>query len=246
MSKVAFTCRSNSIGMRLITMYKNLGEAKLEFYGCPLGCKYCAHRISQKRDVTADQVSKFCADYGTKRIFIGGAEPALYKKELVDIIRVMSKRGKEITLKTTGIDPEFVRSTLDYVNRYIIEIKAPLDDVAATMRLINIDEEKTREYLSNVRECLELLKGRKVRVMIRVVPTIIDRGATDRLGQQLQGYAEEVQLVQFMSGMMDLPFEGINSPSPPLDEVETLGNIMLKYVPTVIIQGDGLDTTLKA
>ena len=234
------------MGMRLITMYKNLGEAKIEFYGCPLGCKYCAHRIREKRDVTAEQLSKFVADYDTKRIYLGGAEPALFKKELVDIIRVMSKRGKEITLKTTGIDPEFIRSTLGYISRYIIEIKAPLDDLAATMRLINMDEEKTKDYLSNLKECLELLKGRKVRAMVRVVPTIIDRGAIDRLGQQIQGYVEEVQLIQFMSGMNDLPFEGINNPSPPIAELEALGDVMLRYVPTVIIQGDGLDTTLKA
>jgi pyruvate formate lyase activating enzyme len=232
--------------MRLITMYKNLGEAKIEFYGCPLGCKYCAHRIRERREVTADQLSKFVGDYDTKRIYFGGAEPALFKKELVDIIKVMRKRGKEITLKSTGIDPDFIKSTLAYVHRYIFEIKAPLDDVQATMRLINLDEEKTVEYLTNLKSCLELVKGRKVRAMIRVVPTLIDREKIDRMGQQLQGYVEEVQLIQFMSGMNDLPFEGISTPSPPTEEVEAMGNIMLKYVPIVIVQGDGIDVTLKA
>jgi pyruvate formate lyase activating enzyme len=232
--------------MRLITMYKNLGEAKIEFYGCPLGCKYCAHRIREKREVTADQLSKFVGDYDTKRIYFGGAEPALFKKELVDIIRVMGKRGKEITLKSTGIDPDFIKSTLGYVHRYIFEIKAPLDDVQGTMRLINLDEEKTAEYLANLKSCLELVKGRKVRAMIRVVPTLIDREKIDRMGQQLQVYVEDVQIIQFMSGMNDLPFEGISTPSPPIEEVEAMGNIMLKYVPTVIVQGDGFDVTLKA
>jgi pyruvate formate lyase activating enzyme len=232
--------------MRLITMYKNLGEAKIEFYGCPLGCKYCAHRIREKREVTAEQLTKFVADYDTKRIFFGGAEPALFKKDLVNIIRIMSKRGKEITLKTTGGDPEFVRSTLDYVHRYIIEVKAPLDDVEGMMRLVNLDEEKTKEYLANLKTCLELLKGRRARATIRVIPTVIDRRKIERLGEQLQGYVDEVQLIQFMSGMNDLPFEGISKPSPSYEEVEEMGNIMLKYVPTVILQGDGFDSTLKA
>jgi len=232
--------------MRVITMYKNLGEAKIEFYGCPLGCKYCAHRISQKREVTADQVTKFVSDYDTKRIYFGGAEPAIFKKDLVGIIRIMGKKGKEITLKTTGIDPEFIKSTLEYVHHFIIEIKAPLDDVAGTMRLINMDEEKTIEYLANLKECLGLLKGKKVRALIRVIPTVIDQEKIERLGQQLQGYVQDVQLVQFMSSMNDLPFEGITKPSPPTEEVEAMGNIMLKYVNTVIIQGDGLDITLKA
>lgn len=232
--------------MRVITMYKNLGEAKVEFYGCPLGCKYCAHRVSQKREVTADQLLKFVSDYGIKRIYFGGAEPALFKKDLVDIIRVMSKRGKEITLKTTGIDPEFIRSTIGYVNHYILEIKAPLDDVAGTMHLINLDEEKTREYLANLKECLELLKGKKVRALIRIIPTVIDTEKIERLGQQLQGYVYDVQLIQFMSSLNDLPFEGITKPSPPIEEVEAMGNLMLKYIPTVIIQGDGIDITLTA
>lgn len=246
MRVVVFICDANTGGMRLITMYKNLGEAKIEFYGCPLGCKYCAHRSSQKRDVTADQLSKFVADYDTKRIYFGGAEPALFKRELVDIIRIMGKRGKEITLKTVGTDPEFIKSTLGYVHRYIIEIKAPLDDIQGTMRLINMDEEQTKEYLINLRECLELLKGRKVRAMVRVVPTVIDRDKIERLGQQLQGLVEDVHLIQFMSGMNDLPFEGISKPSPSSEEVEAMGNIVLKYVPTVIVQGDGFDITLKA
>jgi pyruvate formate lyase activating enzyme len=232
--------------MRVITMYKNLGEAKIEFYGCPLGCKYCAHRISQKRELTADQLTKFVSNYDIKRIYFGGAEPALFKKELVGIIRIMGKKGKEITLKTTGIDPEFIKSILEYVHHFIIEIKAPLDDVAGTMRLVNMDEEKTIEYLANLKECLELLKGKKVRALIRVIPTVIDQEKIERLGQQLQGYVEDVQLVQFMSSMNDLPFEGITQPSPPTEEVEVMGNIMLKYVNTVIIQGDGLDITLKA
>ncbi|MDD1746441.1 MAG: radical SAM protein [Methanomassiliicoccales archaeon] len=232
--------------MRLITMYKNLGEAKVEFYGCPLGCKYCAHRIREKREVTAEQVSKFVAGYDIKRIFFGGAEPALFKKDLVDIIRVMSKRGKEITLKTTGSDPEFVRATVDYVHHYIIEVKAPLDDVQGMMRLVNLDEERTKEYLANLRACLELLKGRKVRATVRVIPTVIDRDKIERLGRQLHGYVDEVQLIQFMSGMNDLPFEGISKPSPPIEEVEAMGDIMLKYVPMVILQGDGFDSTLRA
>lgn len=232
--------------MRVITMYKNLGEAKIEFYGCPLGCKYCAHRIREKRDVTYDQLLKFVSDYDTKRVFLGGAEPALYKKELVELIRILHKRGKEITLKTTGNDPGFIKDTLGSVHRYIIEFKAPLDDVEGTMRLVNLDEEKTRGYLANLKYCLEILRGQKVRVMTRVIPAVIDRVKIERMGQQLQGHADEVQLVQFMSGTSDLPFEGINAPSPSIEEMEALGNILLKYVPAVILQGDGLDTTLKA
>ncbi len=232
--------------MRVITMYKNLGEGKVEFYGCPLGCRYCAHRSREKRDVSSDQIFNFISDYEVKRVFFGGAEPALYKRELVDLIRLLAKRGKEVTIKTTGHDPDFVRSTVGFVHRYIIEVKAPLDDVEGTMHLVNMDEDRTREYLANLRRSLEALKGQRVRSTTRVIPTVIDRAKIERLGQQLQGYVDEMQIVQFMSSTNDIPFDGIDRPEPPIQEMEAMGYILTKYVPTVIIQGDGVDTTLKA
>lgn len=231
--------------MRLITMYKNLGEAKLEFYGCPIGCRYCAHRLREKREVTSDQLLKFVADYETKKVFFGGAEPALFKKDLVNIIRTLHKKGKEITLKTTGYDLDFVKATIGSVHRYIVEVKAPLDDVEGTMHLTSMDEEKTRQYLASLKASLEAMRGQKVRTTTRVIPTVIDRAKTERLGQQLQGLVTEAQLIQFMSGTNDLPFDGIDRPAPPIAEMEALGNILLKYIPTVIVQGDGLDMTLK-
>lgn len=231
--------------MRLITMHKGVGEAKLDFYGCPLECKYCAHRMREKKDHTYDQVLKFLSEYETKRVFIGGAEPAMQKRELTMLIKILHKRGKEITLKTAGTDPDFLRDTLGSVHRYILEMKAPLDDLEGTMRLTNLEEDKALAYLENVRKCLEVLKGQKLRAMIRVIPTVLDREKVERMGRQLRGYAEEVQLIQFMSGGNDIPFEGISRPSPSYEEMEVLGDLMTKHVPLIIVQGDGFDTTLR-
>ncbi len=179
-------------------------------------------------------------------VLVGGAEPAMYKNDLVSIIRTLHKKGKEITLKTTGNDLEFVKATIGSVDRYIFEVKAPLDDVEGTMHLTSMDEGKTRQYLANLKACLEALRGQKVHSITRVIPTVIDREKMERLGQQLQGLVAEAHLVQFMSGTNDLAFDGIDRPAPPVAEMELLGNILLKYIPTVIIQGDGLDITLKA
>ena len=218
----------------------------MEFYGCPLACRYCAHRIREKREVTADQILKYVGDYEIKKVFFGGAEPALYKRELTDMIRVLAKKGKSVTLKSTGCDPEFLRATIGSVHLYIIEVKAPLDDVQGMMHLLNLDEERTEEYLANLRASLEALRGQRVRITVRTIPTVIDRAKIERIGQQLQGLATEAQLVQFRSGTYDLPFDGIDRPSPPTNEVEAMGNILLRYMPTVIVQGDGLDEVLKA
>jgi len=232
--------------MRLITMHKKLGEARLEFYGCPLNCRYCAHRLREKRDVSYDQALKFLSEYETKKVYIGGAEPAIFRKDLAELIKVLSRRGKEITLKTTGVDPGFIKDTLGFVNRYIIEIKGPLDDVETAFRLCNIPREKVEEYLKDLKTSFEYLKGQRVRVMVRVVPGIIDAGKMERIGKQIQGTADEAHIIQFLGSTNDIPFEGIDRPSPPIEEMELLGRIMNKYVPMVIIQGDGIETTLRS
>lgn len=232
--------------MRLITMHKKMGEARLEFYGCPLNCRYCAHRLREKRDVSYDQALKYLSEYETKKIYFGGAEPALFKKDLTELIKVLSRRGKEITLKTTGSDPGFIKDTIGLVHRYIVELKGPLDDVETTARLCNVPNDRVVEYLQNLRTSLEYLRGQKVRVMIRVVPGIINEEKMDRIGQQVQGIADEAHLIQFLGSTNDIPFEGIDRPSPSIEEVEILGRIILKYVPVVILQGDGLETTIRS
>ncbi|MCU0860748.1 MAG: radical SAM protein [Methanomassiliicoccales archaeon] len=231
--------------MRLITMYKRVGEAKLELYGCPIGCRFCAHKSREKRDVPLDQVIKFFSEYETKRVFIGGAEPAMQKRELLELMKALRKRGKEITLKTVGTDPAFLKDTLGLVHRYIIEVRAPLDDVEAIRRMTSLDEDAAKAHLADLKNSLEVLKGQKVRSMTRVLPTIIDPERMERMGQQLEGYVEEAQLIQFMSGGNDVPFEGSDRPSPPLERMEELGEIMLRHVPVVLLQGDGIDATMK-
>jgi len=232
--------------MRLITMYKKVGEAKLEFFGCPLACKFCSHRMHERRDMSLDQVVSYLSEYEVKRVFLGGAEPVLQKRELGELIRILKKRGKEITLKTTGFDPAFLRETLGLVQSYIVEVKGDLDDIAGTSRLVNMPEDSTRAYLSDLRQSLEVLKGQKVRILVRVIPPYVNKDSIERLGQQIQGYASEVQLVQFMSSTSDTPFEGITEPSPPLEQVIEMGEALLKYVPVVRVQGDGMDSVLRA
>ena len=232
--------------MRLITMNRGFGEVRLEFYGCPLTCKFCAHRISEKKDFTYDQVLTFCNQFEIKKIFIGGAEPALQKKELLGLIKTLKKRGKEVTLKTTGHDPAFIKDTIGSVHRYVVEVKCALDDLQCMARLTNASKEKAREHLDNLKSTLEGLRGQLVRIHVRVIPPYINLDSIQKIGQQVQGIADEALLVQFLSSINDLPFEGIERPAPPTAEVESMGNALLKYIPTVRLEGEGLSLVLRA
>jgi pyruvate formate lyase activating enzyme len=188
----------------------------------------------------------FLSDSLVNKVYVGGAEPMLQKREVIDLIKTLKRRGKEVTLKTTGSDPKALKETISFVSRYIIEIKGPMDDVDLHQRLTQLTEDEVRAYLSSLRESLELLKGQKVRIYLRIIPGYATNESMDRLGKQLQGYADQANVVQFMSTKYDLPFEGISEPSPDIDTMMRFGNILLKYIPYIHVQGNGIDSVLKA
>ena len=230
--------------MRLISMYKRTGEARLEFYGCPLACKFCNHRLQERRDLPLDQVVRYLSEYDVKNVFVGGADPVQQKRELYELLKVLKMRGKEITLKTTGNDPEFLASVRGIVAKFVIEGKVDLDNVEGTARLVNLPSDKVAEYLGNLRRTLEVLRNEKATLLIRVIPPIVNMTSLEKLGSQVQGLIEDVLLQQFMSSTSDIPFEGISRPSPSIDEMMALGNMLLRYVPRVRVTGDGIDTLL--
>ncbi len=231
--------------VRLISLQKKIGNGTLELSGCPLKCHYCGYASMPRTDSSYDKTLLFLSDNLLKKVYIGGAEPMLQKREVIDLIKALKQRGKEITLKTTGSDPKALKETVGFVSRYIMEIKGPLDDVALHQRLTQLNEEEARVYLSALQESLEILKGQSIRIYLRIIPGFVTDESMDRLGKQLQGYADQVNLVQFMSSKNDIPFEGISTPSPDIYTMTHYGEILLKYVPLVHVQGNGLDSTLK-
>jgi pyruvate formate lyase activating enzyme len=218
----------------LISLQKKIGNGTLELSGCPLKCRYCGHTVFPRTDNSYEKTLAFLSDSLVK------------KSEVIDLIKVLKRRGKEITLKTTGSDPKSLKETVGFVSRYVIEIKGPLDDVALHQRLTQLNEEEVRTYLSALQQSFEVLKGQKIRIFLRIIPGYVTDEGIERLGKQLQGYADQANLVQFMSSKNDLPFDGISEPSPDLYTMIHYGEILLKYVPLVHVQGNGLDSVLKA
>jgi pyruvate-formate lyase-activating enzyme len=141
----------------------------LDFYGCPMHCKYCTHMVREKTDYSFDQVKNILLDFDVKTVIFGGAEPSLQKKELMVMIKLMNKAGKEVVLKSTGSDPEFVKETLPFVNRYILEVKVPLDDPTGLAALSGFDEEQARAHLDGMRILIGAIKGKEVMATIRII-----------------------------------------------------------------------------
>ncbi|MGD0816949.1 MAG: radical SAM protein [Methanomassiliicoccales archaeon] len=230
--------------MRLITINKSKPTTTLEFYGCPMHCKYCTHMIREKKDYSVDQVLKTLLDYNAMTIFLGGAEPALQKKELLILIKSLKRAGKEIVLKTTGGDSDFIKEALPYVNKFVLEVKVPLDDPTTLINLTAYNIEQAQAHLENMRRVIELIKGKEVTATLRIIPGRYDEQSVERIGIDLKDVATEMHLTQFLSSNYDLAFGNISEPSPTEEEMIKLGKALRKNIQNVRVKGNGFDHRL--
>jgi pyruvate formate lyase activating enzyme len=226
--------------MKLIGLSRSGKLVKVDFYGCPLKCGYCTHRGQRNEDHELMEVLEFVSNPEVEEVYLGGAEPTIHKAAVTEMLERFQRMKKKVTLKTSGNDPDFIQETLGKVNKYVVEVKCPLDDVSCNSRLTGLSEERTVKYLEALKRTLEILRGQNVLIWMRVIPGYLTEENIERVGEQVEGVATEALLYQFMSNPEnDAPFEGIEEPSPEESYMVTLARSLLKYVPRVMIQGQG-------
>jgi len=230
--------------MRLITVNRAKPNASVEFYGCPMQCKYCSHTAAMFKDYDLEKIILAMSDNGIRSVFIGGAEPALHSREALELIRILKAKGKEIILKTTGHDPEFVAAAKPRVSRFVLEVKAPLDDPELLTRLTAYDLDKAKEQLENERRTLDIMKGTKVRATLRIIPDRYTAETVEKIAKDLKGYVDELQLTQFMSSQNDVGFAGVFNPGPDQQTMMDYGRIARKHLPRVKVKGNGFEVIL--
>lgn len=230
--------------MRLITVNRTKPNASVEFYGCPMQCKYCSHTGAMFKDYDVEKVIQAMSDNGIRSVFLGGAEPALHSKDALELIRMLSARGKEVILKTTGHDPDFIAAAKPKVARFVLEVKAPLDDPELLTRLTAYDLDKAREALENERRTLEIMKGSRMRATLRIIPDRYNEETVEKVAKDLKGYADELQMTQFLSNQSDVAFAGMTSPGPDQDTMMAYGRAARKHLPRVKVKGNGFEVIL--
>ena len=230
--------------MRLITVNRAKPNASVEFYGCPMQCKYCSHTAAMFKDYDLEKIILAMSDNGIRSVFIGGAEPALHSREALELIRILKAKGKEIILKTTGHDPEFGAAAKPRVSRFVLEVKAPLDDPELLTRLTAYDLDKAKEQLENERRTLDIMKGTKVRATLRIIPDRYTAETVEKIAKDLEGYVDELQLTQFMSSQNDVGFAGVFNPGPDQQTMMDYGRIARKHLPRVKVKGNGFEVIL--
>jgi pyruvate-formate lyase-activating enzyme len=230
--------------MRLITVNRTKPNASVELYGCPMQCKYCSHTAAMFKDYDVEKVIQAMSDNGIRSVFIGGAEPAQHAKEVLELIRMLHARGKEIILKTTGHDPDFVAAAKPKVNRFVLEVKAPLDEPELLTRLTIYDLDKAKEQQDNERRTLEIMKGSKVRATLRIIPGRYTAETVEKIAKDLKGYVDELQITQFLSSQNDVGFAGTLTPGPDQETMMDYGRIARKHLPRVKVKGNGFEVIL--
>nr|WP_321496129.1 radical SAM protein [uncultured Methanolobus sp.] len=223
--------------MRLIDLSDAKGQIRVEFGGCNMKCPYCVHIHQPVKEWSLDRVLDYARKSTTENVYLGGAEPTL-QKELMPLIEGLHEMGKQVILKSNGMKPDILEKALPFVYGFVLEIKAPGDDVKAVMEVTGMSEERTQKYLKLLDESMVIAKQKWLRVWIRVIPEYVNAQNMPRILPDLEG-ASEVMLYQFMSNPeFDLPFMGHDTPTPTWDELKELGNMVLEKVPQVRLVGD--------
>lgn len=200
-------------------------------------CPYCVHIHQPVKEWTVDEVLDYAQKSTTENVYLGGAEPTL-QKDLMPLIEGLHGMGKQVILKSNGMKPDVLEKSLPFVYGFVLEIKAPGDDVKAVMEVTGMSEERTQKYLKLLGESMNIANQKWLRVWIRVIPEYVNAENMPRILPDLEG-ASEVMLYQFMSNPdFDLSFMGHDSPTPSWNELKELGNMVLEKVPQVRLVGE--------
>lgn len=223
--------------MRLIKLSEAEGQIRIEFAGCNMKCPYCVHIHQPFTDVPLDKVLEFTRSSSMKTVYLGGAEPTL-QKELLPLLEGLHAAGKQVLLKSNGMKPDVIEQSLPFVHGFVLEIKAPLDDVDGIMELTGMSRERTVKYIGLLKQSLVIAKQKWLRVWVRVIPEFVNKETLRRILQDVEG-ADEMMLYQFMSKTdFDRPFLGHEGPTPSWEELEELGKLALEKIPKVILLGE--------
>jgi len=223
--------------MRLIDLSDSKGHIRIEFAGCNMKCPYCVHIIQPRIEWTIEDVFDFASRSSTEDVYMGGAEPTL-QKDLLPLVEQLHDAGKSIIVKSNGMKPDVLKQLSPYVKGFVLEIKAPLDDIPAIMELTGMSEERTVKYVALLRESLNIARKKWLRIWVRVLPEFVNAETMPKILPDMKG-ASEVMLYQFMSNPdFDLPFMGHDSPTPKWGDIENLGKIVFEEVPMVRLAGE--------
>lgn len=209
----------------------------MEFAGCNLKCPYCVHIHQPSTIKSIQEIIEFINDSKAKEVYLGGAEPTI-QKELPELIDALHALHIKIILKTSGSKPDMLELVFDRIDGFVIEVKAPFDDLDAMMELTGLSRDRSEQYIQNLKRSISIAKRKWLRIWIRVIPEYINTATLHGILKEISG-ASEIMLYQFLSNPdFDLAFKEYDKPVPAWNELEQLSDLILQEIPKVIIVGE--------
>ena len=223
--------------MRIIDLSTKGEQARVEFAGCNLKCPYCVHIHQPSTIKSIQEIVEFIKNSKAKEVYLGGAEPTI-QKELPELIDALYTLQIKIILKTSGSKPDMLELVFDRIDGFVIEVKAPFDDLDAMMELTGLSRDRSEQYIQNLKRSISIAKRKWLRIWMRVIPEYINTATLPGILKEISG-ASEVMLYQFLSNPeFDLAFKEYDKPVPAWNELEQLSELILLDIPKVIILGE--------
>lgn len=222
--------------------YPGKSAAVLYLCGCPLRCPWCQNRelvLEEEncREIDIDFIMEMLKEnFLVDAVSITGGEPLMQKATIELMKRIKSDTKLLLKIDTNLYFPETLGDSLQYLDFFSTDIKAPLDESYG--RAAGLPDH-WEGIVSRVKKSLEILKGwdKKKEARTTIVPGLIDSE------EDIEEIARVVSdtgfslytLQQFRAERtLDSSYERIGSPTPEL--MQELGRAAKKHLPDTKVQ----------
>lgn len=207
---------------------------------CNLRCGFCYGPKKQKRrELTTkealEKIGEFKKQGASSLVFTGG-EPLL-RKDIVKLVKKAKEQELFTILHTNGF--LLNKGLLDKLGKWLDQINLPLDGFDEETNALT----RGKGHFKKVMNCLNLLKNRKMRVVISTVATRINKDFVVRISKILPDFLYKWRIFQFSSqgkarkvrdkyGISKKEFERIRKETEKLDlpfKVQFVANTDKKF-----------------
>lgn len=159
---------------------------------CNRHCQFCYGPKRQKELSTKKALKKInqFKKQGTTSLVFTGGEPLL-RQDIVELIKYASQQGLYTILHTNGL--LLKKELLDKLESWLNQINLPLDGYNEKTNSLM----RQKGHFRKILDCLDLLKNRKIRVIISTVAAKPNKDFVAQISQVIPRYIYKWRIFQF-------------------------------------------------
>lgn len=222
--------------------YPGKSTAVLYLCGCPFRCPWCQNRElvlegENCRETEIDSIiEKLKENFLVDAVSVTGGEPLMQQETIELLKRIKSETKLLLKIDTNLYFPKMLGNSLQYLDFFSTDIKAPLDERYG--RVAGLPEH-WEEIVARVRKSLKILKDwdRKKEARTTIVPGLIDsKKDIEEIARVVGDTGFSLYTLQQFrpEGTLDPAYERVGSPSPEL--MQELGKAAKEHLPDTKVQ----------